>query len=113
MIKGDEMERYEFSEIVRGLLYRFIKIKMAGYAEPTRKGTPKGEPIGMSRKKFHAALLCLTNIPLVEIAGLVGTSHNMIRVWRTELAFKKKVEDLSEEFENSITFKVTKDADNT
>jgi len=66
------------------------------FEEPIRKGTPKGDPIGPSRKKYHAALLmplhpkCLN---LKAIADMVGTSENVIRVWRTQEGFKKMVSE--------------------
>ena len=46
---------------VKGLLVDFITSKVEGYLEPSRKGTPKGDPIGFSSMKFLATLLALTS----------------------------------------------------
>jgi hypothetical protein len=62
------------------------------YTEPTRAGTKKGEPIGLSRKKFHAGLLMILYddlLGLKEIATIVKVSPGLLKVWRTESKFKE------------------------
>jgi hypothetical protein len=66
------------------------------YNEPVRKGTPKGDPIGFTSKKYQAALLMVLYpqcLQLNEIAKLAGVSEGVLRVWRTQNAFKRSVED--------------------
>lgn len=67
---------------------------MENYHEPTRAGTPKGHPIGFSRKKKRAALLMILYNPpsglgLKEIAKIADVSPGVLRLWRIEAAFKK------------------------
>ena len=40
-----------------GALGGFLQHKLREYVEPSRAGTPKGEPVGLSKQKYHAALL--------------------------------------------------------
>ena len=51
------------------LLGDFIKQKIDQHCEPQRKGTPKGEQIGLSDKKFVAVLNLLYNNKLKDIAA--------------------------------------------
>jgi hypothetical protein len=81
-----------------GVLGRFVSDKLKNYLEPTRAGTPKGEAIGLSRKKFRAALLSLTSVDLLTQAKLIGVSYGVLRKWRTEEALLKEVRRLENEF---------------
>lgn len=81
-----------------GILGAFIEAKLRGYVEPERAGTPKGEPIGMSRKKYHAALLGLTSVDLRKQAKQIGVSYGVLRKWRTEEAFDLCIDQLTDEF---------------
>ncbi len=72
-----------------GVLGGFITQKLREYVEPERAGTPKGEPIGLSKRKFHAALLSLTSVGLHQVAKEVGVSYGVLRIWRTEEIFLK------------------------
>ncbi len=83
-----------------GVLGGFIENKLREYVEPERAGTPKGEPVGLSRKKFHAVLLNLTSIDLLKTAIHVGVSYGVIRKWRTEDVFYKRFRTLADEFIN-------------
>lgn len=75
------------------LLYRYLNYELERYVEPSRKGTPRGEMVGLSKKKFTAALLTgLTNLPWKEIAGRLGTSQGMLKKWCIEPEYKKTVE---------------------
>jgi hypothetical protein len=63
----------------------------ADYDEPSRAGTPKGDPIGISQKKFRAAFFMVlwpNCLKLREISKLCGVSEGVLRVWRTEKLFK-------------------------
>ena len=81
-----------------GLLRSFIIDKASHYSEPQKKGTPRGEAIGLSQKKYWASLLLLTTIPLKEVSNNLSVSYGLLRKWRTESDFKKQVEKNSAEF---------------
>jgi len=69
-----------------------VKMMMENYHEPTRAGTPKGERIGFSRKKKRAALLMILypyGLGLKEIAKIASVPPGVLRIWRTEAAFKE------------------------
>lgn len=80
------------------LLEEFIKHKTQSYTEPPRKGI-KGNPAGrISKKKFRAALLQLSNNSQVLIAKKVRVSHALLLKWRTEEPFQRLAGDLLNEF---------------
>jgi hypothetical protein len=83
-----------------GVLGNFIENKLGEYVEPERAGTPKGQPVGLSRKKFHAALLGLTNLDLRKQAKHCRTPYGVLRKWRTEDAFYDCIGQLTSEFIN-------------
>jgi hypothetical protein len=81
----------------------YIKKKVNAHPEPERKGTPKGEPIGLSKVKFEAALWCaLSCHKLEDIAVKVGKSHSLIKKWRTEEPFKQAGQDLIKDFAHKL-----------
>ncbi len=80
------------------ILERFIKEKYLSYIEPQRKGTPKGDPIGLSKQKYHAALLMMTRKKSKDTARIVGVSYQMLRKWKTEKIFKENATKLCKEF---------------
>src|SRR5262249_44447716 len=79
-------------------LSKFAKEKVANYDEPTRKGTPKGEPVGFSLKKYRASLLTLTNKSIEDQAKEIGVSYAVLRKWRSEQDFKDLVSRHEHEF---------------
>lgn len=79
-------------------LARFIAEKGETYREPERKGTPKGDFIGFSLKKYRASLLSLLNMPLGELAQQVGVSYGLLRKWRTEERFMDQLEKHERDF---------------
>ena len=62
----------------------FIASKLKKYIEPQRQRTPRGETIGLSKKKYHASLLMLTNKRQKDIAGETKSSYGLVRKWNTE-----------------------------
>jgi len=80
------------------LLRAWVEIKLREYPEPQRKGTPKGDPIGIGAKKYIAILFFLTNTKVKRVAELAGVSHGVLRNWRTEGEFKKQVNTHLDEF---------------
>jgi len=83
---------------VKGLLLSFIKEKREGYVEPSRKGTPRGEIIGLSSEKYMASLFMLTSMDLKRISERSKVSYGLIRKWRTETLFKGQIEKHIMEF---------------
>ncbi len=93
--RGTETPRKKTDD---GLLIRFIREQLAQHVEPTRLGTPRGAPVGFSRKKMAAALSALTSEDVKQAAKEVGVSYGLVRKWRTEAAFKALVARLEDEF---------------
>jgi hypothetical protein len=87
---------------VKGLLSDFLREKCASYAEPMRSGTPRGEPVGFSAKKYAASLLALTTLDGKSTAKQLGVSHGVLRKWRTEPAFKNLVDKHCKEFADRL-----------
>ena len=75
----------------QGALGGFLESRLRQYVEPSREGTPKGQPVGFSRSKYHATLLGLTSLDLHRQAREAGVAYGVLRKWRTETAFKKAV----------------------
>jgi hypothetical protein len=75
----------------QGVLGGFIQDRLAAYVEPQRAGTPRGETIGFSRKKYHAVLLAMTNIDLKKQAQIIGVTAGVLRTWRAEPAFQQRL----------------------
>jgi len=84
--------------ILNTLLTRFMNDKIANYAEPTRKGTPRGEDVGYSRTKYVANLLGITNLKGKQIARLTGIPYGTLRNWGLEPSFRGLERDLCLEF---------------
>ena len=93
-IKKDPKELIE----PKGLLLSFMKEKAKNYTEPTRRGTPRGEAIGLSSKKYLATLYMLTPSALELLGQALGISYGLLRKWRTELLFKNQIEENAREF---------------
>jgi hypothetical protein len=72
---------------------------MHAYQEPTRAGTARGEPVGFSRDKYHAALLsALTGLSQKLIADKLGISYGVVRKWHVESEFKDEMASNLREF---------------
>jgi hypothetical protein len=75
--------------------------RLAKHQDPERVGTPRGEPIGLSRKKYHAVQTQVLHSKLFSLADLAKESEVspvQIRVWRTEAEFRKAVEEATRDF---------------
>jgi len=79
-------------------LSSFIEEKIAGYQEPFRRGTPKGEPIGLSRKKYRASLLLMKSGSREEIVAQARVSYSLLGKWLTEEPFRSALQQASREF---------------
>lgn len=86
----------------KSLLDAFMLQTLKDYKEPERKGTPKGQPIGFSLKKHDAALLSLKKIPLKQQSEMLNMSHGLLRKWRTEGPFRKKITELEAYFISNL-----------
>lgn len=81
------------------LLQQFIREKLEAYQEPSRAGTPRGEPIGLSKVKYQAALfVAVTEKPLIQVAKESEVGYGVLRKWTCEDGFKEAVEKLRREF---------------
>jgi len=90
-----------------GFLGEFLQYKMITYQEPSRKGTPRGERVGLSKQKFYAALLCgLTNSQYKQVAKATGVSYSLLLKWRTEDAFKEAEQQAVNEFVDEIVYRL-------
>ena len=74
-----------------GPLVDFIKTRAESYVAPTRKGTPRGEQIGMKTKKYFATLLELTSYRVKDQAKLLKVPEKLLGKWRTERGFRWQV----------------------
>ncbi len=83
----------------------WVELKLKSYNEPTKAGTPKGDPVGLSSQKYRAACLMILYpgaMKLKEIASMVGVSFGVLRVWRTQPEFKKAMAEARKSFAESI-----------
>jgi len=103
--------RGEMKKKLLDLFHKWADPQLEKYEEPERVGVPRGEPVGFSAKKFHAALaqVLKPSFTLAEIADLVGVSDGQVRVWRTEEPFKKLAEELQAGFLNYIADRLDRD----
>jgi hypothetical protein len=93
----------DLSELTTKLLRKFIDSKLVAYVEPTKEGTPKGEPVGFSLTKYQATLFTLReslldNEDLKAQAKELGISYGLLRKWRSEEKFKDLVSQHEKEF---------------
>jgi hypothetical protein len=98
-----------------GLGQGCVDALLKNYVEPSRKGTAKGDPIGLSRQKLETAILAAILYPLLplkEIGKIVGVSETQLRVWRVQPAFqdaeKWAGEEIGVRFRNTIQRSVEK-----
>tara|TARA_B100001964_G_C14216260_1_gene592959 strand:+ start:195 stop:1007 length:813 start_codon:yes stop_codon:yes gene_type:complete len=93
------------------LLGKFIKDKSSEYIEPSRKGTPKGEPIGYSRVKYISSLVMLLSYKQESLAEHIGITYQMMRKWAGEDKFKNEVERNCKEFAQIFVKHLSKEID--
>jgi hypothetical protein len=88
-------------EVVR----RFEKEWMNFYSEPSRRGVPKGDLIGMFEKKWRALSYMVLHPPLSlkEVASLIDdVSYAQLRQWKIQDDFNKVSEKAAELFSNVL-----------
>jgi hypothetical protein len=104
--------RGELKKKLLELFHKWADPQLEKYDEPERVGVPRGEPVGFSAKKFHAALAQVLKpaFTVAEIADLVGVSAGQVRVWRTEEPFKKLADKLQAEFLSYMSDQLDQDA---
>ncbi len=76
----------------------FIDVKVEKHLDPPRKGTHKGDPIGLSQKKYKAALMSLLYLFQADVADEVGVTPGLLRKWHTETEFKETIRRCCSEF---------------
>ena len=84
------------------LLESFIERKAKAYAEPSRKGTPRGGTLGFSKKKYLATLYMLTADKQITMAMELGISYGLLRKWKTEKPFSAMVRKHCKEFADTF-----------
>jgi hypothetical protein len=84
---------------VTGLLVNFINSKAASYVQPSRKGTARGDPVGMKEKKYLATLLALTTLRVKDQARELKIPEKLLSKWRTEKPFDNQFIDHVVEFD--------------
>ena len=73
-------------EIVKeeGVIERFLSKKLHNYVEPTRKGTPKGEKIGLSSRKYidsiQSTLVVQLDASIMDQRGVTDEDIENIKV---------------------------------
>ncbi len=88
-------------------LEEFFSNKISTHVEPSRRGTPRGNPIGFTKVKYQAVLVStLTNINLIKLAGKLEGSYNVLRKWNTKVDFKACCNSISDEFKAIIDFEL-------
>lgn len=91
------------------LLPKFIDEKLTNYIEPTKEGTPRGEPVGFSKAKYRATLEALREKVLPETDDLstqakrLRVAYGVLRKWRSEPQFKQLVAQHEKEFIQELT----------
>ena len=90
--------RFKINIKTSTLLLDFLNGKINKYREPQRRGTRKGEVIGLSLVKYIAALRSLYKVKIKDVAEQLGVSYGLLRKWRTEEVFKKQVASFEKEF---------------
>ena len=90
--------RFKINIKTSTLLLDFLNGKINKYREPQRRGTRKGEVIGLSLVKYIAALRSLYKVKIKDVAEQLGVSYGLLRKWRTEKVFKKQVASFEKEF---------------
>lgn len=81
------------------LAKEFINRKLQEYNEPVRKGKPKGEAVGLSNRKYTAALvMAIYAMNTQEVEEIIGTKRSLISKWQTEPRFQQQMEAMRSEF---------------
>ena len=81
------------------ILTDFISERLSQHREPTRKGVPKGDPIGPPRHKVRASLFCaLTPLTLKDISGALGISYDLLMKWNIQEDFQSLTEGHRDDF---------------
>ncbi len=92
-------------------LASWIQWKVDSYQEKPRKGTPRGQPYGISKPKYHAVLLHLAYtraFDLRAIAREADVSHSLLLNWRTEEKFRDLVDRAVREYSAYLVNSLTK-----
>lgn len=108
----EHKERYK--KIAIDEIGKQIEENLKDYVEPLRAGTPKGDPIGLSLKKYKAAQLMVLFpqvLKLKDISKMTETPEGVIRVWRTEKTFREVTKVFGSIIAKSITKSIDSELD--
>jgi len=83
----------------------YLKAEVNSYTEPSIKGTyRRDEQKEFSKVKHKAAcLIGTTNIPLKELAEMMGISYSTLRQWNIEPRFQERTKEKCREFSIVLT----------
>ena len=91
---------------------KFISRCLAEHVVPVRKGTRRGDPVGMHRLKYTSAVLdAVYGLTTVELETVTGASRALVSKWRTEKRYSDTVTMIKGMFIEEICGGVTKGAD--
>jgi hypothetical protein len=88
-----EVLRERHKALAVDLVKNWAGVVLDNYVERQRAGVPKGEQIGISKKKMAAALYSTGPFSLREIAELAGSTEGSVKVWRTQEGFRGACEN--------------------
>ena len=86
----------------------WVAQRTGAYREPVKKGTSRGDPVGLSRKKYEAAQMMVfypTSMQIKEIARKIGVADGVLRTWRTQAEFQRAMSEARIEL-NIIAFRI-------
>jgi hypothetical protein len=90
--------------MVDRMLSKWIHEKWNAYVPPTRKGTPKGELIGFSERKYYAGLMMLKGYTLKQASEEACVSYGLIRKWNMQPEWKKMINQHRAEYIDHIIY---------
>lgn len=96
--KAKQPTRKPKKEPARTLLDDFMFDRLDKFVPAVRRGTPKGEVIGFSLKKYSTLFHLMRDWPLKEVAGAAGVSYGVLKRWRTEKEFIRGHRELQAQF---------------
>jgi hypothetical protein len=83
-------------------LSKFLNERMQLHENPSKKGTPRGEPIGFSMKKLAATLMMLTSFKQKDIAKILQVPFGTLRNWNSEKTFSDLGYKIANEFSHIL-----------
>ena len=99
--------RARINKAIDRIVVKEMREVLSNYQEPQRKGTPKGEPIGFSKKKLEVVLFLASGLPYenkIKLAESLGVKYGVLRKWASERRVKEHVQKYGSDFESAFYF---------